>query len=322
MIRMLCQTARYPSWTKRGQHGALTRYTQKLQRTLLSRNDNKQRVSYHGAEVTQQVHIPHRDKGIAYHIDWDFRKEAMVRSRGQPIRPNFHPLGGELKNWLIRRGQLRILYAHEKIPGQSFTNPYTCNASALSIAYAEIVNDCADFADSTESLDSVAAQIKFMRLQTESILYPARLCEAFVKQLLYLTSFKEKDYRGVSLRGLLSKDCTGCRSSNGVPHEFSLLGSLAHRYRLCHEFEDCLKDHLRLINRRRNTGAAHSGIPNFSRKSSATLRKNFGDEFIKHGKLFRHMLEHVSEIEDRIFSELCTKIAADLKAQKIPKTEQ
>ena len=274
------------------------------------------------ADVTQQVHIPHRDKGIAYHIDWDFRKEAMVRSRGQPSRPNFHPLGGELKNWLLRRGQLRVLYSQEKIPGQSFTNPYTHDASALSIAYAEIVNDCADFADGTEPRDSVAAQIKFMRLQTESILYPARLCEVFIKQLLYLTSFPEKYYRGVSLGGLLSRDCTGCRSSNAAPHELSLLGSLAHRYRLCHEFEDCLKDHLRLVNRRRDLGAAHSGITNFSRKSSATLRKDFGDEFIKHGKLFRHMLEHISEIEEIIFSDLCTKIAADLKAQKIPKTER
>jgi hypothetical protein len=83
-----------------------------------------------------------------------------------------------------------------------------------------------------------------------------------------------------------------------------------------------LKDHLRLVNRRRDLGAAHSGITNFSRKSSATLRKDFGDEFIKHGKLFRHMLEHISEIEEIIFSDLCTKIAADLKAQKIPKTER
>jgi hypothetical protein len=189
-------------------------------------------LSYHGAEVTQHVHIPHIDKGIAYHIDWEFRAEAIVRRSGQPPRPNFHPLGGELKNWLLRRGQLRILYSRKKIPGQSFTNPYVYNASALSIAYAEIVNDCADFADSTELLDSVAAQIKFMRLQTESILYPARLCEAFIKQLLYLTSFPEKYYRGVSLGGLLSKDCTGCRTSNAAPHELSLLGSLAHRYRL------------------------------------------------------------------------------------------
>jgi hypothetical protein len=72
-------------------------------------------------------------------------------------------------------------------------------------------------------------------------------------------------------------------------------------------------------NRRRDVTAAHSGITNFSRKSSATLRKDFGDEFIKHGKFFRHMLEHISEIEDRIFSELCTEITTDLKAQKIPR---
>jgi hypothetical protein len=270
--------------------------------------------------VTQ--HIPHIDKGIAYHIAWDFREEAMVRSGGQATRPNFHPLGGELKNWLLQRGPLRILYSREKIPGQSFTNPYTYNASALSIAYAEIVNDCADFSDSSEPLDAVAGQIKFMRLQTESILYPARLCEALIKQLLYLTSFPEKYYRGVSLGELLSKDCPGCRSSNAAPHELSLLGSLAHRYGLCHEFEDCLKDHLKLIIRRRDVGAAHSGITSLSRKSSATLRKEFGDEFIKHGKFFRHMLEHVSEIEDRIFSELCTKVTAGPKIRIILKPNE
>jgi hypothetical protein len=254
--------------------------------------------------VTPHVHIPHIDKSIAYHIDWEFREAAILHKGGQPARPNFHPLGGELKNWLLQNGQLRIIYSGERKTGQRFTNPYVYNASALSIAYAEIVNDCADFADCAEPLDSVDAQIKFMRLQTESILYPARLCEALIKQLLYLTSFPEKYYRGVSLGGLLSKDCPGCRSSNSAPHEISLLGSLAHRYRLCHEFEDCLKDHLRLLSRRRDVGAAHSDIPKFSRKSSAKLRKDFGNEFNKHGKFFRHMLEHISEIEDRIRFEL------------------
>jgi hypothetical protein len=254
------------------------------------------------------IHVPHVSKRIAYHMDWDFREKALVGDGNGVLRPNFHPIGGELKHWLLRTGQLRIISSQQSKSVPLFTNPYVYNASALAIAYAEIVNDCADFADGIAPLDSMTTQVKFMRLRTESILYPARLCEAFFKQLLYLTSFPEKYYRGVSLGRLLSKDCSGCRNSNKAPHELSLIGSLAHRYRLCYEFEDCLKSLVTITNRRRDLEAAHSDIPGFSRKSSARLRKDFGKEFISHAKLFRHLLEHLSDIEDRMFSELCAKI--------------
>jgi len=29
-------------------------------------------------EITEPKHIPHKDKNIAYHMDWEFRKEAAV----------------------------------------------------------------------------------------------------------------------------------------------------------------------------------------------------------------------------------------------------
>src|SRR5881397_2658092 len=122
--------------------------------------------------MTQNAHIPH--KNIAYHIDWDFREEALLRIGDKPILPNFYPLSGDLRKWLLREGQLRI-FSKSKIPGKSFSNPYTHNASVLSILYANVVNDSADFIASTESIDPLDAEIKCIRLQTDIFLYPARI---------------------------------------------------------------------------------------------------------------------------------------------------
>jgi hypothetical protein len=200
-----------------------------------------------------------------------------------------------------------------KISGQSFTNPYTLNASVLSLVYANVVNDSADFIGSTESVDPLQAEIQCIRLQTDTVLYPARLCEALIKQLLHLTSFPEHYYRRTALGALLSQDCPGCRQSNTTPHQVSLLGSLAHRYRLCHEFEDCLQEHMKLVKQRRDFVAAHAGTTKFTGKSLAAVRKDFGKEFTKHTKIFIHMLEHISEIEDKMFWELRKTLPPDFK---------
>jgi hypothetical protein len=269
------------------------------------------------SQGTESRHISHKEKNIAYHIEWGFRREAAVWIGGNPARPNFHPLATELKNWLLRKGNLRVFSTKDRWLARSYTNPYAYNASVLAFAYATVVNDSADFSESTEALDSLDAEIKRIRLYTENVLYTARLCGALIKQLLYCTSFPEKYYRGVALRSLLSKDCKGCRDSNEKPHDISLLGSLAHRYRLCHAFEYCLNDHLEVVNRRRDLEAAHSGISKFSRRSTLAIRKDFGTEFIKNGKIFVHMLEHISEIEDKMVSELNSMIPAGIRSRLV-----
>jgi len=234
-----------------------------------------------------------------------------------PAGPNFHPLATELRNWLLRKGQLRVFSSKDKSLAHSYTNPYAYDASVLAIAYASVVNDSADFVASSEAFEFLDAEIKRIRLYTENVLYTARLCEALIKQLLYCTSFPEKYYRGVALRSLLSKDCTGCRNSDEKPHDISLLGSLAHRYRLCHDFEYCLNEHLKVVNRRRDLEAAHSGISKFTRRSTLAIRNDFGKEFIKNGKIFVHMLEHISEIEDEMLDELSSATAAELRRRVV-----
>jgi len=267
------------------------------------------------AEDATSKHVAHRDKKIAYHIKWEFRREAAVWVGNRPIRPNFHPLGTELRNWLLQQGQVRVLSSKEKW----FTNPYTCDASLLAAAFADVVNDCHAFANSMERMASLDAEIKCVRLYTEYLLYPARLCEAFIKQLLFCTSFPEGDYRGSALGSLLSKDCSGCRESKEKRHKISLLGSLAHRYHLCHGYEKCLSEHMKIVTRRRDAEAAHSSVTKFAEKvtrmSVSEIRKQFEKEVLDMGNDFVHMLQHISEIEDKMLAELNPLINAE--AQRV-----
>jgi hypothetical protein len=256
------------------------------------------------AESNDLKHIPHKGKNTAYHMEWEFRREAAVWVGDRPVGPNFHPLATELRAWMLRQGNLLVLSPE----GNQFTNPYTYDASVLSGAFAAIINDCADFAKSTEPLGTLDAEIKCVRLYTEYALYVARLSEGFIKQLLFCTSFDEGNYKGAALGSLLAKECSGCQSSKDKRHKVSLLGSLAHRYHLCHSYEGCLNDHMRIVNRRRDVEAAHSGVTKFTqklaRRSVADLREQFDKELIEMGNDFVHMLRHISEIENEMLAEL------------------
>lgn len=252
----------------------------------------------------ESKHIPHKDKNIAYHIEWGFRREAAVWIGDRPVGPNFHPLGTELRNWMLRQGTLRFFSSKDKRLPHAYRNPYTYDGSILAATYAQIINDSAAFAQGTEPLDSTEAEIRRIRLYTENVLYTARLCEAFIKQLLFCTTFPEGDYRGSALGSLLAKDCNGCRSSKEKPHKISLLGSLAHRYHLCHFYEHCLNEHMKIANRRRDIEAAHSGVTKFTPKAAPATRKKLDKELTKIGEEFIHMLGHISDIEEKMLAEL------------------
>jgi hypothetical protein len=261
-------------------------------------------------EDTDPKHIPHKGKNIAYHIEWGFRREAAVWIDKRPVGPNFYPLGTELRNWMLRQGNLRYFSAKDKLLPHAFTNPYTYDGSVLAITYAQVINDSADFVKATEPLDPLEAEIRRIRLYTENVLYTARLSEAFIKQLLFCTTFDEGDYRGSALGSLLSRDCSGCRSSKDKRHKISLLGSLAHRYHLCHAYEGCLNEHMKIANRRRDIEAAHSGIAKFTPKAISAVRKQLGKDLSKIGDDFVHMLQHIGDIESRMLAELNPMIAA------------
>ncbi len=256
---------------------------------------------------TKPEHIPHKNRNIAYHMEWQFRHEAIVWFGNQPDHLNFYPFATELWKWLSRKpDNLGVFSPDDK----QFTNRYTYDASVLTSIFTCVVNDCASFINNTELVEPDDAEIKRIRLYSESVLYTARLCEAFIKQLLFCTTFPEGDYRGTALGSLLSKDCNGCRNSKEKRHKVSLLGSLAHRYKLCHTYENCLDKHLPIVNRRRDLEAAHSGVARFAPKESSEVQTRFSKEFDEMGVEFIHMLHHISEIETRMISELDSLVSS------------
>lgn len=255
-------------------------------------------------------HVAHRDKNIAFHVEWDFRNDGVVSHNGRPVRPNFHPLASELRNWMQQEGRLWLFskeYQHK--PG-AYTNPYTYDASTLVITYSQVINDTHAFSEAKSPMDAVDAETKRIRLYSENVLYTARLCEALIKQLLFCTTFLESDYQRVGLGSLLVKECSGCRSSKEKRHKLSVLGSLAHRYRLCGPYEKCLHDHMKLVNRRRNLEAAHSGVTSFTDQTTKAAKRQMGEDLSLIGNEFLHMLEHISDIEQKMRTELTERIEA------------
>jgi hypothetical protein len=248
-------------------------------------------------------HVPHKGRNTAYHIGWEFRREAIlwVGNSRFPLRANFYPFATGLQNWMTQEPFNVAVFSSDD---QTYINPYTNHASALANIFMFVVNDCGDFREQIGTLNPYEAECRRLRLYSENVLYTARLCEAFIKQLLYCTTFDEKQYRGAALGSLLSGDCSGCRNSKGKPHKLSLLGSLAHRYHLCHTYEGCLKQHISMVNSRRELEAAHSAVAKFA-PGSAT-RSKFEKQITKIGNDFVHMLKHISEIETQMLIELDT----------------
>lgn len=264
-------------------------------------------------EIAEPKHIPHKDRNTAYHMDWEFRKEAAIWIDDKPVLPNFHPLATELQNWLLQQGELKFFPPSDKKLSPAYSNPYTYDGSILAITFAQIIDDSALFINGTEEIDTVQAEIRRIRVYTEQVLYIARICEAFTKQLLFCTNFPEGEYRGSALGSLLSKDCNGCKGSKEERHKLSLLGSLAHRYGFCQGYEQCLGEHMKIVNRRREVEAAHSGVTEFIEREVSAIRKQLGDDISKLGDNFVHLLGHLSDIEQSMLTEFKPMIAAEAR---------
>jgi hypothetical protein len=154
-----------------------------------------------------QTHIPHNNRKVAYHIEYEFRSEALVWRDNVPVEPNFYPYGTQMRKWMLRQyNDLPLLSAATSL----ITNPYSQSASVLVFAYQFIINDGATFAKSSDAVHPSIAEISRLRLLGENVLYTARLCEALIKQLLYCTTVLESEYRTATLGSLLSKNCHGC----------------------------------------------------------------------------------------------------------------
>jgi hypothetical protein len=253
-----------------------------------------------------------KNKNLDDHADWEFRREAIVWQGTTPVAPNLFPLATDLRKWMLREiaGGLAFFSSEDKQQSPTYTNPYLYDGSILSLAYGQIINDSSAFTKAKEEgeVDLMEIETRRIRLYSENCLYTARLCEAFIKQLLYCTTFKEGDYRNAALGTLLSKDCKPCRAAKKPPHRTSLLGSLAHRYRLCHSYDQCLEDHMRIVKRRRDMEAAHSGFVNFSVEEAPNARCRADSDLTAIGNDFIHMLAHLGDLETRMISELETRI--------------
>lgn len=132
-----------------------------------------------------------------------------------------------------------------------------------------------------------------------------------IKQLLYCTAISTKDYKRASLRGLLVQECRHCKES-GKEHNISLLGSLAHRFGLCREVEECLDKHLSIANTRRNTQASHATFTGFDPKPVKDVRGRLQEEVKELAEEPIRMLQHIGQIEEQMQRELGHALAVGM----------
>jgi hypothetical protein len=255
------------------------------------------------------THVPHTDPNIAYHFEWEFRREALLWSGDSPVNVNFYPLATELRQWLLQQGQITVFAEEDKDTTSPFSNPYTYHASVIGAILSRSINASHNFVTDMEPMDEMDADIERIRLYNEQILYIARFCEASIKQLLYCTQIPKKYYKDAALGTLLSTDCRICKNSEKPRHKISLLGSLAHRYQLCLPFEQCLFEHIKIVNRRRNLEAAHSDSQLLRIRTDDASRAQLKEDALDAGNEFVHMLQHISDLETRMMYELQAYIA-------------
>lgn len=265
----------------------------------------------------KQHHNSHTNSDIAYHVEWDFRREALLWVGENPIGINFYPFASELYNWMLRKGQVSLFVVEETASPLSFTNPYSYNTSIIAGILTHVINGAHDFATSTEPMSDTEAEIERIRLYNEQVLYTARFCEASIKQLLYCTKIPKRYYEDASIGTLLSSECRDCKGAGKPRHKISMLGSLAHRYRLCLEFEGCLFEHLKIVNRRRNVEAAHSGTQPFRIVSASDSRSQLEKDSLETGNELVHMLKHISDLETHMVSELNNIIGRSIASKFI-----
>ena len=257
----------------------------------------------------------HPDSDIAYHFDWEFRHEAAMWHEGRAIGINFHPLATEFRQWLLRKGQFSVFAEEHKGSPASLTNPYAYHASVIAAILAHAINASHAFATTVDEIDGMEADVERIRIYNEQVLYTARLCEATIKQLLYCTQIPQSYYKNAALGALLSSECKVCKGSGKPRHKISMLGSLAHRYHLCIPFEQCLFEHLKIVNRRRNLEAAHSETQGLRLRSTSESRTQLASDSVDVGNELVHMLQHISELEGLMVKELSSRIRTDTAAR-------
>ncbi|WP_139032143.1 hypothetical protein [Comamonas thiooxydans] len=251
------------------------------------------------------------------HHSWSYRPEAF-RWLGERIAGvNILPLAGDMRAWMLRRGQLALMPKPMPPEKGGFTNPYTTGGVTLQLIMARVINSSHDFATiDCPGNNEVDSEIERIRLYNEVLMNSARLCEVAIKQLLYCTQIPEARYGRMALGALLESPCPDCKRQSGqTPHLVSLVGTLAHPFHLCLEFEHCAMDHMDLVNRLRNSLAAHSGVQQLDVRSVSASKAQFKSDSQEVLSGLLHMLSHVEDLERRMLTDL-TKKGREINALK------
>lgn len=259
--------------------------------------------------------IPTRDWHGTHH-GWEYSSTCFRWQDDVITGVNFLPLATSVLAWLNRKGDLLLPPEADNGGKGGYSNPYAFSGAALGLILARVINYWGDYtildANRHKERDAdIDAEVERLRIYNELVLYVARFCEVVIKQLLYCTAIPEKRYKGQALGALLESPCPACKKSNGMkPHTVSMVGTLAHPFHLCLEFEHCTMDHMALVNTQRNNEAAHSDIQMLKirsvAESKAHLAKEGGDLLSR----FSHMLSHFEKLEQRMLEDIAEKGAA------------
>lgn len=243
------------------------------------------------------------------HHSWSYRPHAFRWTGERIAGVNLVPLAGEMRAWMLQRGQLALMPTPEPPTAGGFTNPYTTSGGTLQLLMGGVINASHDYAATdTPDHSELDAEVERVRLYNEVLMYSARLCEVAIKQLLYCTDIPESRYKRMALGALLESQCPDCKRQNGKqPHLVSLVGTLAHPFHLCMAFEHCAMNHMDLVNRLRNSEAAHSGVQQLNIRTVGASKSQFKEDSQQALDGFVHMLSHVEDLERRMLVDLAEK---------------
>ena len=240
----------------------------------------------------------------ATHPAWKVSRDAFIWDGATPKAPNLLPFAADMSLWTQRKLSSLPLIVHQSsnLPCQP-SNPYTYSLATISTAIAQTLSEAIAFAESSEYIDNLSAEITRIRYESELVIFATRFCEAAIKQMLYCTNFPKKLYKNAGMGPLLSQECRPCKASTNA-HDVSLLGALAHRYALCHTLDFCAFDHLALLARRRNLETAHSDAQHLYPRTIIESRSKMKRTILDIGSELGHMADHLGAIEDKMIKEI------------------
>lgn len=211
-----------------------------------------------------------------------------------------------------QRGNLSLMPAPDAPSKGGYTNPFTPSGVTLQLLMGRVINVTHEYASTDMSAhDALDAEIERIRSYNELLIYSARLCEVSIKQLLYCTQIPEVRYKRMALGGLLESPCLDCKKRSGKqPHQVSLVGTLAHPFGLCLAFEHCAMDHMDLVNRLRNSEAAHSSVQHLAVRTVQASKVQLLDDSQQLLNGFVHMLSHIEDLERQMLLDLTKKAKA------------